>query len=112
MRIVTILAVLLILAGAVLIIYDRSPGADIPLLVGLFTLFVANSKTKDERLMSIKMSSAYIALILGYGFKLVSSNLFSHQVISWQLTDINYFLILVFAVALIIYYSRLYFTSH
>ena len=101
-------ALLLILVGVVLFWMDKSAGSEIPLLVGLFIFFVSKGKTEDERTVLLRSSSAYIALVLGYGFKLMSTNLYTHQVIQFQLTEINHFLILVFALANVIYYLRLY----
>jgi len=100
--------VLLIAAGIPTLLIDPSPGAEMPLLAGLFILFISREKREDERAVSIKSSSAYIALVLGYGIKLLSTNLYSHKLISYQMTEINHFLILVFAMAIIIYYSRIY----
>lgn len=89
-------------------IIDQSPDAAIPLLVGLFILFVSKSNREDERAIIIKTSSAYIALIMSYGIQLVTTNLYGRGLISIQLTEINYFLILLFTFANLIYYLRLY----
>jgi hypothetical protein len=102
------LGLLFALVGLALFFMDESKGSEIPLLAGLFILFVSKEKVEDERVKTLKSSSAYIALIAGYGFKLVSTNLYDHQAISFQLTEINHFLILVFALAICIYYLRLY----
>lgn len=98
----------LTLIGIPLAIGNYSPNSEMPLLVGLYVLFVAKVKREDERAVAIKNSSTYIALIIGYGLKLLISNLYSHQMIPFQITEINHFLILVFALAIIIYYCRLY----
>ena len=105
------LSILLIVIGIPVLKIDPSDGSDTPLLVGLFILFVSEEKKDDERAVSIKTSSSYIALILSYGIKLLSTNLYSHHLISFQLTEINHFLIMLFAMAIIIYHSRMYFTS-
>ena len=102
------LGILLALAGIAIFFVDKSKGSEIPLLVGLFMIFVSKEKIEDERVKILKYSSAYIALIAGYGLKLVSTNLYEHQALAFQLTDINHFLILVFALAICIYYLRLY----
>jgi len=102
------LGILLALAGVAIFFIDQSNGAEIPLLVGLFIIFVSREKIDDERVKILKSSSAYIALIAGYGLKLISTNLYEHQALSFQLIDINHFLILVFALAICIYYLRLY----
>ncbi|GAB3894828.1 hypothetical protein GCM10028803_10400 [Larkinella knui] len=107
-RLVKYLGLLLIGIGIITDLVDQSAGSEIPLLVGLFILFISREKREDERAILLKSSSTSIALIIGYGFKLISSNFYAHQLISFQLTDINYFLILVFALALSIYYLRLY----
>ncbi len=102
------LGLLLIVVGVATLLLDRSVGAEIPLLVGLFMLFASRAKVEDERAVILKASSAYIALVIGYGFKLISTNLYSHQLITFQLVEINHFLILVFALANCIYYLRMY----
>ncbi|MCE7062337.1 hypothetical protein [Dyadobacter sp. CY343] len=109
-RMFKILGILLALAGIAVFFIDKSKGSEIPLLVGLFIIFVSKEKIEDERVKILKSSSAYIALIVGYGFKLISTNLYEHQVLSFQLVDINLFLILIFALAICIYYLRLYFS--
>lgn len=98
----------LVLAGIPAIVFDRSAGSDIPLLVGLFMILVIAEKHEDERSLMIKTTSLYIAFILSYGIKLITTNLFSHEMISFQLVEINHFLILVLALANIIFYSRMY----
>jgi hypothetical protein len=103
------LAFLLILFGVVTLWTEQSDGAELPLLVGLFMLFVSRTTLEDERTVILKSSSAYIALVIGYGFKLLATNLYSHQLISFHLTEINHFLILVFVLANSIFYLRFYF---
>lgn len=107
-KIIKSLAVLFTLVGIVILFIDQSKGSEIPLLAGLFMLFISKEKIEDERVKILKSSSAYIALIVGYGFKLISTNLYEHQTFSFQLVEINYFLILVFALAICIYYLRFY----
>lgn len=98
----------LIVLGIPILLISKSSTAEIPLLVGLFMLFISFQAKEDERSASIRSSSALFALILGYTIKLIISNLYQHQIISFDLTSINYFLIMVFAMANIIRYSRLY----
>jgi len=107
-KIAKYLGLLLIGIGVVALLYDTSPGAEIPLLVGLFIILVSKEKINDERVEILKASSTYIALIVGYSLKLISTNLYAHQMISFQLVEINHFLILVLALAIGIYYLRLY----
>ncbi|MDQ6480166.1 hypothetical protein [Dyadobacter sp. LHD-138] len=107
-KIFKFLAVLFTLFGVAIFFNDQSKGSEIPLLAGLFMIFVSKEKIEDERVKILKSSSAYIALIVGYGFKLISTNLYEHQAFPFQLIDINHFLILVFALAICIYYLRLY----
>ncbi|GGH20677.1 hypothetical protein GCM10007423_01190 [Dyadobacter endophyticus] len=101
----------LVLSGICVVFLDRSPNAELPLLVGLFTVFIAGKKTEDERSQQLKSSSAYIALVLSYATKLISSNLYEHHILSFSLSDINYFLILVFGMAIILFYARLYLSA-
>lgn len=107
-RVFKFLGAVLVVAGIAIFCIDESKGAEIPLLAGLFIVFISKEKTDDERAKILKPSSAYIALVVGYGLKLMSTNLYEHQIIPFQLIDINLFLILVFALAISIYYLRLY----
>jgi hypothetical protein len=102
------LGLFLILLGIGIIWTSKSVGAEMPLLAGLFTLFISNERNEDERSGAIRASSAFFALIIGYTLKLIVSNLYQHQMISFDLVSINYFLIVVFFLANIIRYSRLY----
>lgn len=96
-----------VVLGIGLLLVDRSPGAELLLLAGLFVLFVSHEIREDERSVILKASSAQMALIIGYGFKLLTSYLYDLQVLTMQLVAINHFLILVFALALVIYQVRL-----
>ena len=98
----------LIILGIPIILTSHSSDSEVPLLVGLFILFISNQKQEDERSGAIRSSSAFMALVLAYTIKLVISNLYQHQMISFDLTSINYFLIIVFSLANVIRYSRLY----
>lgn len=80
-------------------------------MFGLFILFISIEKVEDERIVKIKTSSLYIAFILAYVIKIVSSYLFDHGLLAAQLTEIDYFIILVFSISLIIYNVRMYFSS-
>lgn len=102
------IGLLLIVLGIPVMLTSQSSTAEIPLLVGLFTLFISFQAKEDERSSAIRSSSALFALVLGYAIKMIISNLYQHQIISFDLTSINYFLIIVFAMANIIRYSRLY----
>jgi len=95
--------------GIFVIIGDRSAGATVPLMVGLFTLFISRERVEDERSISIKTSSLYFALVIAYTFKLLSSYLYSSGVIPWQITEVDHFIILLFSIALLVYYFRLHF---
>lgn len=102
------LGLFLVIAGIATMIVDDSYGAEIPLLVGLFILLVTTAKIEDERSIQIKTSSLYIAFIISYAAKLIITNLHDHAFISFELTEINYFLILTLALANTIFYGRLY----
>jgi hypothetical protein len=106
------LGLVLIIIGIPTIILDESSGSEIPLLVGLFILLVTIGKTEDERSVQIKTTSLYIAFIISYGVKLITTNLFDHGLISFELTEINQFLILTLALANTIFYGRLYVLKH
>ena len=102
------LGLILVLIGIPAMVLDHSEGSDMPLLVGLFMILVIAEKTEDERSLMIKTTSLYIAFILSYGIKLLTTNLFSHELIAFQIVEINHFLILVLAFANIIFYSRMF----
>ena len=102
----------LILVGIPTMILDDSSGSEIPLLVGLFTLLVTTDKIEDERSAQIKTTSLYFAFIIAYSATLIATNLHDHKLISFELSEINHFLILTLALANIIYYSRLYILKH
>ena len=106
------LGLALIIIGIPTMILDNSSGSEIPLLAGLFTLLVTNSRTEDERSVEIKTTSLYIAFIISYGVKLITSNLYDHALISFELADINHFLILTLALANTIFYGRIYILKH
>ena len=102
------LGVALIVIGIPTIIWDSSSGAEIPLLVGLFTLLITADKIEDERSVQMRATSLYIAFIVSYGVKLITSNLYDHALIAFELVDINHFLILTLALANVIFYARFY----
>jgi len=106
-----LLGFVLVLLGIFALILDRSAGAELPLLAGLFIAFTTREKTEDERSRYLKSSSAYVALILGYGIKLMSTNLYEHHMLGFRLWDINHFLILVLGTAIIVFYLRLYLSA-
>lgn len=107
-KITKYIGLFLIIIGVLILFNYRSSSAEIPLLVGLFTLFISKQNKEDERAITIRSSSAYIALIGGYAIKLLTTNLYIHQLIPFELVSINYFLIVVFTLANAIRYSRLY----
>lgn len=106
------LGLALITIGIPTIILDNSSGSEIPLLVGLFILLVTTDKTEDERSVQLKTTSLYFAFIISYGAKLITTNLHDHALISFELAEINHFLILTLALANIIFYGRLYILKH
>ncbi len=103
-----LLGILLVLAGIPTIIMDSTSGSEMPLMLGLFILLFAGEKKEDERSSAIRAQSLAFAFVIGYAFKLVTSNLFFRQIITWQLVEINHFIILIFSVTLMIYYLRMY----
>ena len=101
------LGLFLILIGIPILMTDLSPNSEFPLMIGLFTVFTSLEKVEDERSVSIKMSSLYIAFILAYAINLLTTNLYTHQWIPFRLVQINHFVILVFTIAVSIYYMRM-----
>ncbi|MCF0072703.1 hypothetical protein LZD49_19640 [Dyadobacter sp. CY261] len=110
-KIIKLASVVLVTIGAIVLFSDPHAGAELPLLIGLFMGFVSRDKMEDERALHLKTSSAYVSLVVGYSLKLLTSNLYDHKLIRFQLSEINHFLILVFAMAIILYYSRVYLST-
>jgi hypothetical protein len=106
------IGILLIVIGLPMSIISKSPESAKMLIFGLFILFTSWDKIMDERLLSLKMTSIYFAIIVSYSFKMISSELVKQQIFSYELTSINHFIIMVFAVANVTYYSRLYFSTN
>lgn len=102
------LGLVLVVTGIPALIFDPSPGSEMPLLAGLFILFVTSNKSDDERSAQLKTSSLYSAFIVAYAGKLILSNLHQHALVSFELTDINHFLILTLVLANVLFYGRLY----
>ncbi|MFC7524113.1 hypothetical protein ACFQRK_09180 [Parapedobacter sp. GCM10030251] len=97
-----------VLIGIQVMLDNRSPGSEMLLLAGLFVLFISHEAREDERSAWLKASSTQLALIIAYTVKLLSSYLYDAGAIGIELVAINHFLILVFALAIIIYNIRLY----
>lgn len=106
------IGMLLIAIGIPMLITSKSPESAKVLIFGLFTLFTSWVKIMDERLLSLKMTSIYFAIIVSYAFKMISSELVKQHIFSYELTSINHFIIMVFALANVTYYSRLYFSTN
>lgn len=93
----------LILIGIPIIFFSKGKGTEMPLMFGLFTLFTSLEKVEDERSAQMKSTSLTFAFVLAYAFKLLSTNMFDNGWINFQLVQINHFIILVLAAALVIY---------
>jgi|SRR5688572_27241774 predicted Na+-dependent transporter len=102
------LGLILIITGIPAMLLDTSQGSEIPLLVGLFITLITSEKIEDERSLLIKTTSLYIAFVISYGVKLLTTNLYSHNIISFELVEINHFLILVLSMANFIFYGRMF----
>ena len=81
--------VLLVLGGIPLLFVDNTKGSELPLLVGLFILLAANNTKEDERAVTVKATSTYIALIIGYAMNLLVSNLYFHGFIPIEINEVN-----------------------
>ena len=99
----------LVIFGILVMILDDSSGSEVPLMVGLFTLLIASERVQDERAVQLKTTSLYIAFVVSYTIKLLSSNLHDHGLISFELTEINHFIILVLFWTNALFFSRMYF---
>ena len=107
MRMIKYAGLAIIAIGLIVIITDQNPGSEAVLLAGLFIFFLTKEAKEDERSVSIKASSVYTSLVLSYIIAALSSNFAAHGIINFQLSSINHFLILVFSMATIIYYTRM-----
>lgn len=101
-------ALFMVVAGIPLLIMRKDPGSDLVLLIGLFMLLVVTEKVEDERSLMLKTTSLYTSFIVSYAVKLLTTNLYTHGIIGFELVEINHFMILVLAVANLIFYSRMY----
>ena len=106
-----IMGIIMIALGIPMLIFGKSVGTSHMLMTGLFVLLTAFDKNQDERSVSLKTTSIFVAFIFAYTIKMVSSELFRFHVIPMELTEINHFIILVLGLTAIFYYLRLYFTD-
>ncbi|HEY3406174.1 MAG TPA: hypothetical protein VGK59_22460 [Ohtaekwangia sp.] len=104
------LGLFLIAIGLPMFFFASGRNTDFPLMIGLFTVFTSMEKIEDERSVSLKTSSMYIAFVFAYTIKLVLTNLYQVSLIPFHMTEINHFIILVFVLAISVYYPRLYFS--
>ncbi len=102
------LGILLTLIGLPLLFFDKSHGSELPLLLGLFFIFISREKVEDERSYNIRFSSLTIAFLVGYILEQLTTYFFEKGFISWHLTEIKHFIIIVFGLAIILFYVRLY----
>ncbi|MFT2007218.1 hypothetical protein ACMA1I_00960 [Pontibacter sp. 13R65] len=98
----------LVALGIPTMLLDSTPGAEVPLLMGLFFVFISKEKTEDERSSSLRFSSMTIAFLLAFIAAHLTGYMFTKGLISWQLEMISHFSILVFALAVSIFYVRTY----
>jgi hypothetical protein len=106
-----IMGIIMIALGIPMLIFGKSVGTSHMLMTGLFVLLTAFDKKQDERSLSLKTSSIFVAFIFAYVLKIVSAELFRFHIIPMELTEINHFIILVLGLTNIFYYFRLYFTD-
>ncbi len=100
--------ILFIIAGIPLIFIDKTSGSDVLLLFGLFFVFISKEKKEDERSNSIRFSSMTIAFLISFLVSYLTRYFFEKGIIEWRLTEINHFSIMVFSLAILIFYLRLY----
>jgi hypothetical protein len=100
--------ILLTVIGIPTLLLDKSAGSELPLLFGLFFIFISKEKSEDERSNSLRVGSMTIAFLVAFLAAHLTKYFFEKGVIGWRLTEINHFSILVFALAVSIFYSRLY----
>jgi len=106
-----IMAITMIVIGISMLIFRQSVAGSQMLMTGLFLLITALEKDQDERSMSLKATSIFIAFVLAYTFKVMSHKLYHFNWLPMEMTQINHFIILVLALTNMIYYCRLYFTD-
>jgi hypothetical protein len=102
------IAIAMIVLGIPMALTNNDSDSTRLLLSGLFFLFLAGDKFMDERLLSLKATSMYAAMFLGYTFQTTVSEAFKHHFITYAMNNINHFMILIFALANGIYYLRYY----
>lgn len=100
---------ILILTGIPALILDHSAGSSAMLLFGLFFVFISKVKSDDERSISLRFSSMTLGFIVAFLTAHLTQYFFETGMLKWRLVEISHFSILVFALALSIFYTRLYF---
>jgi len=83
-------------------------GPEWPLLIGLYTIFFSREKVEDERSASLRATSLMIAFLFGYIIELITTFLYAEGLISWHLTLIKHFIVLVLALAVVIFHWMMY----
>jgi hypothetical protein len=83
-------------------------GPEWPLLIGLYTVFFSREKVEDERSAGLRTISLTMAFVLGYVFELITTFLYTKEFIDWHLTQIKHFVVLVLALAVVIFYWMMY----
>lgn len=106
------LALFLILVGIPIFLFVPSNstaviGSEWPLLIGLYTLFFSREKVEDERSANIRSVSLMVAFVLGYIIELTSTFFYNSGYIDWHLSQIRHFVILVLAIATIVFHWTL-----
>jgi hypothetical protein len=104
------LGIALITIGIPISIISKSENMSM-VISGLFVLFTSFDKIMDERLYSLKATSMYIAIIFSYTFKYISTELARQHIVTYGMTNIDHFIVMIFAVATITYYSRVFFST-
>jgi hypothetical protein len=102
------IAIAMIVLGIPIALTSKSTDSTGTLVGGLFLLFITWDKIMDERLISLKATSMYAAIFLSYAFQTITAQLYKQSFISYEMTNINHFMILIFGLANMIYYIRFY----
>ncbi|WP_316762230.1 hypothetical protein [Pedobacter aquatilis] len=96
-----------LIALGIPLVLMTTPANSTVLISGLFVLFTSWEKVMDERLLAFKTTSLYAAIIISYVFRYASKELAKQQLLDYEMTDIDHFILMVFALANLIYYARL-----
>ncbi|CAL1520245.1 hypothetical protein [Chitinophaga sp. MM2321] len=101
-----------IVAGIpVFMINHMQPGSELLIMTGLFLLFFSKEKVEDERAGKLRTEALMVSFAVGYLLELLLAYLHNKEVTGFDLQHTPYFIMFVLVLAIIIFYTRTFFTG-